>query len=313
LCRAILPVDESTASQTFWGNSQLSSVTFSYRQSNLLITFCTPSYTRPLKYSYWLENSTKSWSPYAATQQKEFNNLPPGRYVFHLRSNLSRQESLLTFVIQPPWYWNTWTKLLYLALAGFGIWFLYQLHIRRVATQQNQIREKLEEKLRLQEEQSQREIILLQKEQLEQGLLQKSEELANSTMSLIQKNELLLQLKEELQRVKARSGNRLGNDDFGRISTLIDTNLSSEQDWKLFEGNFNKVHEQFLKHLVEKYPDLSQGDLKLAAYLRMNLSTKEIAQLLNITHRSVELKRYRLRKKLGLDADTNLSEFMIKY
>ena len=198
-------------------------------------------------------------------------------------------------------------------LMAFCIRLLYQVHLRRVAAQQNQIREKLEEKLRQQGEQSQRDIILLQKDQLEQGLIQKSEELANSAMSLIQKNELLAQLKDELNRLKTRSGNRLPSGDFQRISTLIDTNISSDQDWKLFEANFNKVHEQFLKHIIEDYPDLGQGDLKLAAYLRMNLSTKEIAQLLNITHRSVELKRYRLRKKLALDATANLSEFMIKY
>ncbi|GAB2605263.1 two-component regulator propeller domain-containing protein [Spirosoma areae] len=309
--RSVTVVDEPDVHHTFWGTTP--ELSFSHRQANLLITFSTPYYTRPVKYSYWLENGTQAWSLYAATQQKEFTNLPPGRYVFQLKSNLSSVTRSLTFDIRPPWYWNTWSKLVYALLVVYFVWWFYQLHLRRVAIQQNQVREKLEAKLRQQEEQSQREIILLQKEQLEQGLIRKSEELANSTMALIQKNELLVQLKDELNRVKARSGNRLPSDDFQRMNVLIDTNISSEQDWKLFEANFNKVHEQFLKHLIDNYPDLSQGDLKLAAYLRMNLSTKEIAQLLNITHRSVELKRYRLRKKLDIDADTNLSEFMIKY
>ncbi|AUD04605.1 two-component regulator propeller domain-containing protein [Spirosoma pollinicola] len=309
--RAVTAGDDPVVTRTFWQSPTEQS--FSYRQSTVLISFSTPYYTRPANYSYWLENSTQAWSPYTAIHQKEFNNLPPGQYVFHLKSNLNPTESVFTFTIQPPWYWNAWSKLLYIAIVLLCARFLYVLHLRRVAAHQNQIREKLEEKLRHQEEQSQREIILLQKEQLEQGLIQKSEELANSTMSLIQKNELLVQLKEELNRIKIRSGNRRPGDDFHRISTLIDTNISSEQDWKLFEANFNKVHEQFLRHLIENYPDLGQGDLKLAAYLRMNLSTKEIAQLLNITPRSVELKRYRLRKKLNIDAETNLSEFMIKY
>ncbi|GAB4051967.1 ligand-binding sensor domain-containing protein [Spirosoma litoris] len=311
--RTVTSVDDPSVSYTFQGTSMVPQLSFAYTQSNLLISFCTPYYTQPVKYSYWLENSMKTWSSYGSGQQKEFNNLPPGKYIFHLKSNLNPQESLLTFEVQPPWYWNAWSKLLYLFLLLGLCWFFYQLHLRRVAVQQNRVQKKLERKLRQQEERSQRKIILLQKEQLEQSIIQKSEELANSTMALIQKNELLVQLKEELNRVKARSGSRLPGDDFQRINTLIDNNISSEQDWKLFESNFNKVHEQFLKHLLEKYPDLGQGDLKLAAYLRMNLSTKEIAQLLNITHRSVELKRYRLRKKLDLDGDTNLSEFMIKY
>ncbi|WP_420149597.1 two-component regulator propeller domain-containing protein, partial [Spirosoma sp.] len=309
LIRMISVVDNPNIKYTFQQDSVPTALSFSYQQDNLLITFATPYSARPVKYSYWLENGTRDWSPYVATYQREFNNLPPGHYVFHLKSNLNPQESTIAFDIQPPWYWTGWSKLIYMALLAALIWLFYQLHLRRIAAQQK----RMDEKLRRQEEQNQREIILLQKEQLEQGLIQKSEELANSTMSLIQKNELLVQLKEELDRLKSRSGNRVSTEDFQRINGLIDANISSEQDWKLFEANFNKVHEQFLKHLIENYPDLSQGDLKLAAYLRMNLSTKEIAQLLNITHRSVELKRYRLRKKLNLDADTNLSEFMMKY
>ena len=310
--RLIMPTDNPDERRVFWRGESPEQLTFAYNQSNLLINFSTPYYTQPVRYSYWLENGTKTWSAFAAIQQKEFSNLPPGQYVFHLKSDLSFTESSLAFEIRPPWYWNGWSKLVYLLLFGYLCWLFYRLHLRRLVEQKQQIQEKLEEKLRHQEEQSQREIILLQKQQLEQGLIQKSEELANSTMSLIQKNELLMQLKEELNRVKGRSGGREG-EDFGRINTLIDNNISSEQDWKLFEANFNKVHEEFLKHLIANYPDLGQGDLKLAAYLRMNLSTKEIAQLLNITHRSVELKRYRLRKKLNLGADTNLGEFMIKY
>ncbi|MBO0952223.1 two-component regulator propeller domain-containing protein [Fibrella forsythiae] len=317
IIRSVTAVDDPATNQLFQDQQQYRQaepmLSFSHRQADLLVTFSMPYYTRPIKYSYWLENSTRTWSAYSAAYQKEFSNLPPGTYVLHLRSNLSNAETALTFEIRPPWYWTTWSKLLYVLLLIALARFLYQLHLRRVALKQNQVREKLEEKLRHQEEESQREIILLQKEQLEQGLIQKSEELANSTMTLIQKNELLMQLKDELKQVRGQLGNRLPTDHFQRINYLIDTNLSSEQDWKLFEANFNKVHEQFLKHLIENHPDLSQGDLKLAAYLRMNLSTKEIAQLLNITHRSVELKRYRLRKKLALDADINLSEFMIKY
>ncbi|MBD2703694.1 hypothetical protein IC229_23820 [Spirosoma sp. BT702] len=311
--RMVTTVDEQEERNMFWGTQLITQMSFAHDQSNLLITFSTPYYTQPVKYSYWLENSTRGWSSYTTGHQKEFNSLPPGHYVFHLKSNLSPTESVLSFEIRSPWYWTTWSKLLYLMLLAGFCGLMYVLHLRRVASQQSRLKKRMETKLRRQEEKSQREIILLQKEQLEQGLIQKSEELANSTMALIQKNELLLQLKEELNKTKAKVSGRLPSDDFGRINTLIDNNISSEQDWKIFETNFNKVHEQFLKRLFEQYPDLGQGDLKLAAYLRMNLSTKEIAQLLNITHRSVELKRYRLRKKLNLDADTNLSELMIKY
>lgn len=311
--RMIMPVEEASHRQVFSEAHPTIQPSFAYDQSTLLISFSTPYYTQPVKYSYWLENSTRTWSPYAVMRQKEFSSLPPGHYIFHLKSNLSESESVLSFDIQPPWYWTGWSKALYLALLGLAGWVIYLLHLRRLAIQQQKIRKRMETRLRRQQEKSEQEIIMLQKEQLEQGLIQKSEELANSTMTLIRKNELLQELKDELNRTKSRAGNRLQNEDFHRINDLIEANLSSEQDWKLFETNFNKVHEAFLKQLLEQYPDLAQGDLKLAAYLRMNLSTKEIAQLLNITHRSVELKRYRLRKKLNLETDTNLTEFMMKF
>ena len=313
--RSIAVSGDPSAGRTMQGQALPvgADLSFSHRQNDLVVTFCTPYFTRPVTYSYWLENSTESWSPYSAVQQKEFSNLPPGRYVLHLRSNLSKTERTLALTVRPPWYWTAWSKLLYALLAAGFVWLLYRLHLRRVAMKQDQVRAKLEEKLRHQEEASQREIILLQKEQLEQGLIQKSGELAHSTMSLIQKNELLVELKNELTRVMKRTDAHVSSDHFHRINYLIDNNISSDKDWQLFEVNFTKVHERFLKYLTDNYPDLSQGDLKLAAYLRMNLSTKEIAQLLNITPRSVELKRYRLRKKLCLEAEVNLSEFMIKY
>jgi hypothetical protein len=123
-------------------------------------------------------------------------------------------------------------------------------------------------------------------------------------MVLIRKNELLSQIKEEVEsKVKEKSDS---------IVRLIDKNISTSHDWKVFETNFNQVHESFLKKLQHDYPVLSHGDLKLAAYLRMNLSTKEIAQLLNITIRSVELKRYRLRKKLDISSDENLNDLMMR-
>jgi DNA-binding CsgD family transcriptional regulator len=81
----------------------------------------------------------------------------------------------------------------------------------------------------------------------------------------------------------------------------------------LFETNFNEVHEQFFKRLIHDFPDLTPSDLKLAAYLKMNLSSKELAPLFNISLRGVENKRYRLRQKLNLQAEDNIVEFLLKY
>ena len=99
-----------------------------------------------------------------------------------------------------------------------------------------------------------------------------------------------------------------------RLSKELERQLKLDKDeTKLFEHGFNTIHELFFTRLLTQYPNLTPQDLKLAAYLRMNLGSKEIAPLLSITVRGVELKRYRLRKKMYLDESINLNEFMMKF
>ena len=88
-----------------------------YNQNSLIISFSTPQYTHQTQYSYWLENSTKGWSPWVNISQKEFNNLSSGRYILHLKSSLSNEESSFAFEIKQPWYWNGWSRFLYLILS----------------------------------------------------------------------------------------------------------------------------------------------------------------------------------------------------
>jgi len=88
--------------------------------------------------------------------------------------------------------------------------------------------------------------------------------------------------------------------------------MTDERDWNLFESSFNEAHESFFKKLKVHHPDLVPNDLKLCAYLRMNMNSKEMASLLNISLRGVEIRRYRLRKKLNLEHDKNLVEFLME-
>lgn len=309
--RSVSVVDDSTA-YLYRFPPQNQEITLDYNENSLSIIFSTTSISPKTKYSYWLENGMKSWSPYQLISMKEFSNLQPGSYIFHLKSNQNAEENTISITILPPWYWNAWSKGLYTAIfIGINLLF-YRYQDRKFRLKQLKERRKLERRLRRQAELSEQEIIRLRNEQLEQDVIRKSEELANSTMTLIKKNELLLEIKQEVDNLKKESGRNVGNQAYRQIMNLIDSNISSEQDWQVFESNFNKVHEEFLKKLIELYPNLTPSDLKLAAYLRMNLSSKEIAQLFNITNRSVELKRYRLRKKMELDTEINLGEFMMK-
>ncbi|MBL4676541.1 MAG: transcriptional regulator, partial [Mucilaginibacter sp.] len=107
-------------------------------------------------------------------------------------------------------------------------------------------------------------------------------------------------------------GKRLPEEQLKKIHKVIDEGMNDNRDWNIFENSFNEAHENFFKKLKQDHPDLVPNDLKLCAYLRMNMSSKEMASLLNISLRGVEIRRYRLRKKLNLEHDKNLTEFLIE-
>ena len=123
-------------------------------------------------------------------------------------------------------------------------------------------------------------------------------------MSIIKKNEFLSTLKKEL--------NNNSEDDLKRLIKIIDKNLNNTDDWKLFEEAFNNADKDFLKKMKAKHAVLTPNDLRLCAYLRLNLSSKEIAPLLNISPRSVEVKRYRLRKKMELPHESSLTNYILE-
>jgi DNA-binding CsgD family transcriptional regulator len=223
-----------------------------------------------------------------------------------LQSDLAPSTAISRFVISRYWYQSPWMVILYLsALASLWL-LLYRLHHHRLAVQRRRLSIEKERQLHSQ-------LLQAQAEQLQIDVLSKSSQLANSTFNLIRKNETLLQIKEALLRVKAELGDRMPDKYLQRMVRLLDDHLSDEQDWEIFETNFTQVHEVFLKKLKADFPDLTPGDLRLAAYLKMNLSSKEIAPLLNISLRGIENKRYRLRKKLHLENDDNLTSFLMQY
>jgi DNA-binding CsgD family transcriptional regulator len=185
------------------------------------------------------------------------------------------------------------------------LWVVYIIQEKRLKLHIRKLRIEKERQLHLHRMQA-------RNEQLQANILSKSKELANTTMNLIRKNEILIKIKSQLNNVKSNT-TRTSFPEAQKLLHIIDHHLTNEQDWELFEQNFSQVHDSFFKKLKEDYPELTPGDLKLAAYLKMNLSSKEIAPLLNISIRGVENKRYRLRCKLGLDSSDNLTELMMRY
>jgi DNA-binding CsgD family transcriptional regulator len=281
-------------------------LTLPSRSTSFFIHFAAPIYTQAPGFRYRIPGWQDNWSPWSPQPYKEIANLPPGKHQIQVACNLSPALSSISVFVKPRWYQTWWSIALLLVFGATLFYLMYRLHRYRLGIQRRRLIVEKERQLNDQRLQA-------KAEQLQTDVLNKSQELANSTFNLIRKNETLLQIKEELARVKADMGERLPDRYHSRLLRLIDSHLGSEQDWLIFETNFNQVHEVFLHKLKASYPDLTPGDLRLAAYLKMNLSSKEIAPLLNISLRGVENKRYRLRQKLHLDNDANLTEFLMQY
>ena len=159
---------------------------------------------------------------------------------------------------------------------------------------------------------SEKEIIELRNEGLKNEMQHKNKELANATMHLIQKNKTLTELKNDLAGLlKNMPSDHPDRQNVNNLLKKVNRDLRNEKHWELFNNYFDEVHQDFLDRLKEKHNDLMPKELRLCAYLRMNLSTKEIAPLMNISVRGVEISRYRLRKKLKLDKHTNLTDYMM--
>jgi len=268
-------------------------------------------------YQCRLANIESDWSPLTPNAVAAYTRLPKGEYSFMVRTLNERgmftKPIVLHFKIFPAWYENTLAYVLYALLIIFAFILSTFLFRKRFIRHQEKIRTLAENRAIDEKQKSEKEIIKLQNEKLQVEIQHKTIQLADSTMSIIKKNELLIEIRKELDQQKKILGNQYPSYFFERIHSLISKNMTTNQDWKIFEELFDQAHQDFFKRLKSSYPALTQSDLKLCAYLKLNLSSKEIAPLLNISFRGVETRRYRLRKRLGLKLDSNLVEFIMQF
>ncbi len=288
--------------------------------SSLHFEYSSPIYEsqNSIAYSYYLKGFDKDWSSWSKKAEKDYTNLPPGDYTFEVKAknNLSGESTINTyaFIVLPPWYETAWAYAVYLLLAlaaGFGAYRMQQNMLLKQQQQHEEEQRRLQYLHQLEMEKSEKEIIKLRNEKLEAELEYKNSELASTAMHLVQKGDLLANVKDELVRIKKSSADRPA-DDFKKIIHILKEENKLDKDWEQFAIHFDTVHSGFLKILKQKYPHVSAHELKLCAYLRMNLSSKEIAQLENISVRGVEISRYRLRKKLQIPTETNLFNFLLQ-
>lgn len=279
---------------------------FAADENQLKFFFACPNYSFPPAMRFRLLGFDEKWSPFQSVYSKEYTNLPPGNYEFQVQSELTSDLAAFHFTIEPKWYQTRWARICYFLLVLIAVRLLLKWHRRRLEAQKKLLQQENERKLEQQRMEAKNEM-------LQAEVLNKSRKLADTTMNLVRKNEMLMKIKEELDHAAQLKQNITPAKAFTKMEHLIDEHLTSDEDWQVFEANFNQLHDQFFKRLKDQYPELTPGDLRLAAYLKMNLSSKEIAPLLNISLRGVENKRYRLRLKMGLGSDVNLTEYLMSY
>ncbi|RZL30397.1 MAG: transcriptional regulator, partial [Pedobacter sp.] len=296
-------------------------VEISFSRNNVRISYSLPYYRQAkVKFQYFLEGYSKQWSDWSSATQKDFTNLGRGTYKFKVRAKINEgavsEVTTFEFKVLPPWYGSNWAISFYLLAGIIALIAGKRIYEAKLGKDQQAISNKLQaekdEFLKKEAELTEKQIIKIQTEKLQAELASKNRELANSAMSLVYKNELLQKLSEEITKVKDETGKKLPEDQLRKIQKVIDEGMNDERDWNLFESSFNEAHESFFKKLKANHPDLVPNDLKLCAYLHMNMSSKEMASLLNISLRGVEIRRYRLRKKLEVPHDKNLTEFLME-
>jgi len=290
-----------------------------FHRNNIAFTVYYPEYTNlnNLNFSYKLDGLDKVWTEPTYSSHKVYNYLPHGEYTFNVvvttKSGIKLSTLSYSFEVLPPFYLSLAAKIVYILLILLLAVSIYLYIVRLFQVKKEKIRMEQEEIRHKEIEKREKQIIALENEKLESELTVKSKELAVSTMTIIKKNEILVNIKEEVISQKQMLGSQYPNKYYDKLIKLLDENLSSEDDWAIFQTNFDRIHENFFRNLHITFPDLTSNDLRFCAYLRLNLSSKDIAHLMNITLKGVEVGRYRIRKKIGIPSTKSLTEFMIEF
>jgi len=271
------------------------SIYLDYSDSSFSIDFAAMNFTNPEEneFLYKLEGFDSDWqSLNRGGHRVHYTNLDPGEFTFKVK--FKEEIAQLTVFIRPP-FWQTWwfrlLSIIVITSTIVGTIFFYT--------------KRREESHKQQMLKAQSEILKLRNENLKTEVNAKNSKLMFSSAQMAHKNEILTNIKTELKTVEKET-----NISLRKLLNSIDIELMSEDYWKEFNNYVNQVDKNYSKKLMEKHPKLTQNDLRLCTLLRINMSTKEIAALLNISVRGVEQGRYRLKKRLELTNEDDLIKYI---
>ena len=289
---------------------------FEFSENTIGFNFVYPEFSkRTFKVECFLENYDTQWIPTNNQLSITYANLPANHYTLKARivNDLGEETAQLSFQfeIKHPWYQTSWAYILYIALVILIASSLTTLYIRYAIRRNTKTFEEQEQKRLAQLNNQEKQIATLKSERLQADLSHKSKELASATMLIINHEDFLNDLKKDIQQ-NALTG-KMQKKQSEQLIEKINQNLSEEDEWSVFQENFDLIHKNFFRNLKSTYPDLTPADLRLCALLRLNYTTKEIARMQNLSLRGVEAARYRLRKKIDIQENEDLVSFMINF
>ena len=259
--------------------------------------------THATSISYRLRGVTNEWSTWQTSGTIYFTNLPSGMYELEIKD--SNQNSLtLPILVSPPLYKRTWMIALYILVV-----ILITIGVVTLISERK--RKRLLKKYEAEQKKHAEELQQQAYEQLQEKVRNQESELKNRMRFLTQKQELLDAISSEVETQKNELGERYPNKLYRRLMTIIQEGATEKDKLLSFENYFVEVHYEFMLRMQKIYPDLSPSELKFCCLLRANLSTKEIAAIMGIALRSVELKKYRLKRRLDLDQDSSLTSYIL--
>lgn len=244
------------------------------------------------------------WNTVIAEDALTLPYMEPGEHMLQVRDAAYGEQAPVysqQLDVERPWFLSEKSILAVFLLLVGGLLLGNQWYIRRLER-----RHRRQERLREEEMNKQRgayEVEMMRRE-----LKEKDKKLINYTMEGINRNNMLSEIREEVLQLRKNL-----SDPESKIKNIvrkIDSHLNDKENWKVFEKYFNTIYDGFFDRLMKRYPNLTTNELKICAYIRLNLTSKEISVLLNISPSSVEMARHRLRKKLGIASDTSLFALM---
>lgn len=315
------PKDSLVYTANFRGEKQAPRITYSF--NSVRFEYQLPQFRMgdDIRFRYRLNKG--DWSDFTTTYVKEYSNLSEGEYTFEVEAFFpggTVSADSVCFSILPPWYRSTPAYLCYFLFTLLAMWGVYRWDAVRMkrgklqaVVEKDKEMQEMEKEYEEEKARQENQIMQLEKEKLEYELKHKSQEMANLMINFLRKNEMLTEIKSEILKVSASlkgEAAREGKRQLVLLNSKIDANIQGDEVLKRIEDQFDLVHNNFMKRLHERHPDLSNNERIMCAYLKMNLSTKEIAPLLNISVRGVETVRYRLRKKFGLEREDSLTDYL---